>query len=148
MERARAPNMTMTDHPPSPTNSLEILYAAWMSLPDADKPLFLMSLPVILRERLAALWDFFALPHQRPPALGNNGKPWTTWLILGGRGAGKTRAGAEWVRAEAANPRAHIALIGETRRDVREVMIEGVSGLLGIHPDHERPRWEALRGLV
>src|SRR4051794_22142291 len=90
--------MTMTDHPPSPTNSLDTLYAAWMSLPDADKPLFLMSLPAAHRGHLAALWDFFALPHQRPPAFANNDTPWTTWLILGGRGAGKTRAGAEWVR--------------------------------------------------
>src|SRR5256885_2122697 len=81
-------------------------------------------------------------------AIANNGAPWTTWLILGGRGAGKTRAGAEWVRAQAADPRARIALIGDTERDVRDVMIEGVSGLLGIHPDHERPEWLPTRGLV
>ncbi|MEM9358589.1 MAG: terminase family protein [Pseudomonadota bacterium] len=74
---------------------------------------------------------------------------WRTWLILGGRGAGKTRAGAEWVRAVAlgkqpfacqAAPR--IALIGETMQDVRSVMVEGVSGLLAIHPDGERPEFE------
>ena len=69
-------------------------------------------------------------PHQCAPLLAQGGAPWTTWLILGGRGAGKTRAGAEWVRAQAADPAARIALIGETERDVREVMIEGVSGLL------------------
>ncbi len=45
--------------------------------------------------------DFIALAHahQEPPAAANNGGPWTTWLMLGGRGAGKTRLGAEWVRA-------------------------------------------------
>ena len=80
--------------------------------------------------------DFIALAHrhQEPPAAANNGGPWTTWLMLGGRGAGKTRAGAEWVRAQAlglapyaAEPARNIALIGETWRDVREVMIEGPS---------------------
>src|SRR6185437_9823083 len=47
--------------------------------------------------------DFVALAHrhQEPPAAANNGGPWTTWLMLGGRGAGKTRAGAEWLRAQA-----------------------------------------------
>lgn len=119
-----------------------------MSLPDADKPLFIMSLPEAHREQFARLWGFFALEHQRPPEFASNGAPWTTWLILGGRGAGKTRAGAEWVRAQAADPRARIALIGETERDVREVMIEGVSGLIGIHPPHERPEWLPTRGLV
>ena len=48
-------------------------------------------------ERELFLSDFsvFAHSHQLPPDLANNGEPWTTWLILGGRGAGKTRAGAE-----------------------------------------------------
>ena len=67
---------------------------------------------------------------------------WTTWLILGGRGAGKTRAGAEWVKQVAQNDgNAQIALIGETEHDVREVMIEGVSGLLAVHTAEERPQW-------
>src|SRR3954469_5452343 len=90
--------------------------------------------------------------HQDPPALANNGKPWTTWLVLGGRGAGKTRLGAEWVRAAARGtpPYAerrhrHIALIGESEHDVREVMIEGVSGLLRISPRAERPLWMPSR---
>ncbi|MCB1390650.1 MAG: ATP-binding protein, partial [Rhodobacteraceae bacterium] len=62
------------------------------------------------------LWDFWALPHQRPPE-----GAWRSWVIMGGRGAGKTRAGAEWVRAqvEGAGPgdpgRARrVALVGET----------------------------------
>ncbi len=57
---------------------------------------------------------------------------WLTWLVLGGRGAGKTRTGAEWVRdiaLDSETPLAGpIALVGETLADVREVMIEGVSG--------------------
>ena len=96
------------------------------------------------RERLEHDWAFWAREDQLPPGLND----WKTWLILGGRGAGKTRAGAEWVRGMAlglpefsARPARRVALIGETLADVREVMIEGVSGLLGIHPRAERPHW-------
>jgi phage terminase large subunit-like protein len=99
-------------------------------------------------ERELFLSDFsvFAHSHQLPPDLANNGEPWTTWLILGGRGAGKTRAGAEWVRAVAiSDPKARIALVGETERDTREVMVEGMSGLLAVHPPHERPQWVPSR---
>ena len=80
---------------------------------------------------------------------------WTTWVFLGGRGAGKTRAGAEWVRGMAlglppfaARPHGRIALVGETYLDVREVMVEGISGLLAVHPDHERPDFQVSRRRV
>lgn len=64
-------------------------------------------------------------------------------MILGGRGAGKTRAGAEWVRAVALQQtQARIALIGETLSDVRSIMIEGVSGLLSVHGARECPKFE------
>jgi phage terminase large subunit-like protein len=98
--------------------------------------------------------DFVALAHthQEPPLAANNGGPWTTWLMLGGRGAGKTRAGAEWVRAQvgghapyAMRPAGSIALVGETEHDVREVMIEGPSGLLRSSPRRERPQWASSR---
>jgi len=117
-------------------------------LPPATKNRFLASLRPAERDRIEKYWEGFAHPHQRPPAFANNGAPWTTWLILGGRGAGKTRAGAEWVRAQAANPQARIALIGETMRDAREVMVEGVSGLLAVHEDLQRPDWMSSRGRV
>ncbi len=72
--------------------------------------------------------------------------PWRVWLMLGGRGSGKTRAGAEWVRSIANAPStgdpARIALVGKTLGDVRSVMVEGVSGLLAIHPPQERPLFE------
>jgi phage terminase large subunit-like protein len=87
--------------------------------------------------------------HQCAPERANSGQEWTTWLILGGRGAGKTRAGAEWVRGIAtADKTARIALIGETEHEVREVMIEGVSGLLAVHRSDERPQWLPTRGRV
>jgi len=98
--------------------------------------------------------DFLTLAHrhQEPRAYGNDGDAWTTWLVLGGRGAGKTRLGAEWVRALAmgrppyTEARAHhIALIGETEHDVREVMIDGPAGLIHTSPTSERPQYTSSR---
>src|SRR5215218_9918186 len=137
--------MPMTDHPPSQTNSCASWRDVWMNLPDVDKVRALQSLHPLWREQLSKLWSEFALPHQRPPELAQGGAPWTTWLILGGRGAGKTRAGAEWVRGEARNANARIALVGETKRDAREVMVEGLAGLLGLHENYERPDWISSR---
>jgi len=100
---------------------------------------------------LAALhdWNNFARKDQLPP----HATAWRTWLILGGRGAGKTRTGAEWVRAYADGgapdalkvPR-RIALVGQTIGDVRRVMIEGPSGILAVHRDDERPEWQSSIG--
>ncbi|MCB8820070.1 terminase family protein [Microvirga rosea] len=81
--------------------------------------------------------------------------PWTTWLMLGGRGAGKTRTGAEWIRGIAlgepdfsAAPLGRIALIGETFADARNVMVEGPAGILAVHARSERPAWSpSLRRL-
>jgi len=100
-------------------------------------------------EKLKTDFGLYALRHQKAPALAAGGAPWRTWLILGGRGAGKTRAGAEWVRHVACHDaQARIALVGETEHDVRAVMVEGVSGLLGVHPTWERPTWQpSLRRL-
>jgi phage terminase large subunit-like protein len=120
-----------------------------MNLPAALKGPFLRSQPWKIREQLDKFWHPpFVHPHQWQPASAQGGGPWTTWLILGGRGAGKTRAGAEWVRAVAADRTARIALIGETERDVREVMIEGVSGLLAVHEPWTAPEWIVSRGLL
>ena len=106
-------------------------------------------------ERLNDDFPVLAHPHQEQPSAGRNGRPWTTWLVLGGRGAGKTRLGAEWVRALAQGTgpyasRRHrrIALVGETEHDVREVMIEGASGLLRTSPPRERPVWISSRKLL
>ncbi|MGR7993779.1 DNA-packaging protein [Xanthobacter sp. ZOL 2024] len=102
--------------------------------------------------RLVTDWALWARPDQLPPELAQGGGAWSTWLVLGGRGAGKTRAGAEWVRGLALGrspfadaPVGRIALVAETMADVREVMVEGVSGLLAVHDTGERPRWEPSR---
>ena len=93
------------------------------------------------------IFDFWALPHQLPPE-----GVWKTWIILGGRGAGKTRAGAEWLRAEVegAGPldpgrAARVALLGETLDQVREVMVFGDSGIMACSPPDRRPEWQASR---
>ena len=87
------------------------------------------------------------MAHQLPPE-----GDWRTWVIMGGRGAGKTRAGAEWVRSqvEGAMPldvgrSKRVALVGETIEQVREVMIFGDSGILACSPPDRRPVWEAGR---
>ena len=79
-------------------------------------------------------WDTWALDKQRPP-----GGDWTTWLLLGGRGSGKTRAGAEWVRSLAAARVTPIALVGETMTEAIAIMVRGESGLLNVHAEAERP---------
>ena len=95
-----------------------------------------------------------ARPEQLPPPL-DEAAPWRTWLLLGGRGAGKTRAGAEWVRGQAlglppfaCRAAGRIALVGETLDDARAVMVEGHSGLLAIHADDERPTFYPSRNEV
>jgi phage terminase large subunit-like protein len=72
--------------------------------------------------------------------------PWRTWLLLGGRGSGKTRAAAEWVRKMMdLQLCTRMALIGPTFADVRDVMIEGESGLLAISSHDNRPKFETSR---
>ncbi|MFT4074268.1 MAG: terminase family protein [Asticcacaulis sp.] len=84
-------------------------------------------------------WGFWANEHQKAPP-----GDWHSWLFLGGRGAGKTRAGAEWLAALAGRG-VRCALIGPSLHDVREVMIEGPSGLKTIASRGNRPRYEVSR---
>lgn len=87
-------------------------------------------------------WPLSARPAQLPPE-----GDWRTWLFMGGRGAGKTRAGAEWVRFAALHGGCgRIALVAPTLGDAREVMIEGVSGLRSIaRPGECPPNYEVSR---
>ena len=95
-------------------------------------------------------FDFWAHPHQLPPA-----GAWRTWAVLGGRGAGKTRAGSEWVRAMVAGARRgdpgrarRVALVGETIDQTREVMVFGDSGIIACCPPDRRPDWIAGRRVL
>ena len=87
---------------------------------------------------LIRLWRYLARPAQLAPP-GN----WRLWLVMAGRGFGKTRAGAEWVRALARRNRfARIALVGASLAEARAVMVEGESGLLNLGPPEQRPVFE------
>lgn len=70
-------------------------------------------------------WSVWARENQLPPEV-----DWSVWLNLGGRGSGKTRTGAEWVRGEIMSGKGRIALVGPTAADVRDVMVEGDSGIM------------------
>ena len=96
-------------------------------------------------EALRYCWEKVGRPAQQPPP-----GDWATWLIMAGRGFGKTRAGAEWVRAIAERDgSARIALVAGSLHDARSVMVEGESGLLAIAPPWNRPKWfPTLRQLV
>lgn len=87
---------------------------------------------------LSYAWSRWARPSQLPPA-----GDWDGWLVMAGRGFGKTRMGAEFVRAEVEAGRARrVALIAETSADSRDVMVEGESGILAISPPWDRPAYE------
>lgn len=116
----------------------------------ADRKEFLRSLSGEHLRALPYLFDFWALDHQLAP-MGD----WRTWVILGGRGAGKTRAGAEWVRSmvEGSRPRdpgmaRNVGLIGETMEQAREVMVFGESGILACSPPDRRPTWISGRQML
>ena len=111
------------------------------SLTRAQRHAFLETLSPETLRAARYLWPLWARESQLPPQ-----GDWTTWLIMGGRGAGKTRAGAEWVRAQVEGPtplakghRSRLALIGETADQARDVMVLGESGLIACTPPDRRP---------
>jgi phage terminase large subunit-like protein len=136
--------MSLTSKSPAPKS--------WAALVASQNPEKVKAfVDALSPEALAALpymFEFWGMSqHQLPPP----GK-WRTWLILGGRGAGKTRAGAEWVRAEvegatplAPGRRRRIALIAQTIEQAVEVMIRGESGLIACAPADRRPTYIATR---
>lgn len=84
-------------------------------------------------------WEFWARPAQLPPS----DNDWVLWLVMAGRGWGKTRVGAETTRARVETGKAkRIALVGRTAADARDVMIEGESGILAVSPKWFRPHYE------
>jgi phage terminase large subunit-like protein len=89
--------------------------------------------------KLLTDWAWWRRGDQCPPE-----GDWHVWMLLAGRGFGKTRTGAEWIRGYAeVHPGARIALVAASLHEGRQVMIEGESGLLAIAPDHDRPDYES-----
>lgn len=97
-------------------------------------------------------WSFWARPKQLIPGSSPRAEfsksDWVFWLVLAGRGFGKTRVGAETTRQWALNPDERILMIAPTAADVRDTMIEGPSGLLQCYPVGARPFYEPSRRLV
>ncbi len=105
------------------------------ALPDAERAALLKGLTEAQAEELLWDWRAWARPNQLAPE-----GDWLTWVVLAGRGFGKTRCGAEWVREEVMSGRAkRIALVAETQKDLEEVMVFGDSGLESVFPPSERP---------
>lgn len=107
-------------------------------LPEQERIKLLNSLTQEDAEELLYDWKVWARPKQLEPS-GN----WLTWMILTGRGWGKTRTGAEWVIGKARKNAKHIALIGKTKADVRDTMIElGPASIMKISHPKFRPEYE------
>lgn len=89
-------------------------------------------------KRLHHSWSFLARQEQRPPRhLPGTNEPWQNWLYLAGRGAGKTRSGAEWIRECVQGGAKYLGLIAPTNADIRKVMVEGPSGILSCAWDQD-----------
>ena len=105
------------------------------ALPKEERDDFIATLSEDEVDALLNNWrGFLARPNQIEP-----GGDWDIWLVLAGRGFGKTRTGAEWIKEQVENGARRIALIAETQKDLEEVMIEGGSGILSVYPESERP---------
>jgi phage terminase large subunit-like protein len=119
-------------------------------LPEDEQKDYLQSLSPEVLAQLRYNWDFWARPNQlQPPG------DWTTWLILAGRGFGKTRTGAETIRQWVCGDSplspgrcSRIALVAETAPDARDVMVEGPAGLLACHPKDFRPTYYPSKRMV
>jgi len=108
------------------------------SLPAAERAAWLNKRTDVECALLQYDWrNFWARPSQLPPP-----GDWRTWLILSGRGWGKTRVGAEWVR-ESVRQFELVNMIAATADDARDIMIQGESGILRICPDDERPIYKS-----
>lgn len=112
------------------------------SLPEQDR-LTVLDLPEAEATRALYDWSIWARPNQLPPP-GN----WNYWLLMAGRGFGKTRTGAETVRSWADFGYRRIHLVGATAADVRDVMVTGESGLLSCYPPSQRPLYEPSKRLI
>jgi phage terminase large subunit-like protein len=107
------------------------------SLPDEEKKLALAGVDM---ETLVWDWKSWGRPEQIAPD-----GDWNIWIYLAGRGAGKTRAAAEWVRETAKytnTGQRRFALVARTAADVRDVIVEGESGIMNVTPPSERPLYE------
>lgn len=116
----------------------QLSLAERLALDPVARAEFLASLSEDEKKALEYQWSFWARPKQRTPTWN-----WSFWLILAGRGYGKTRVGSEWVidKARRGSRGMRIALVAETAADARDVMVEGDSGILAVSPPWFRPAY-------
>jgi phage terminase large subunit-like protein len=111
------------------------------SLPPEQVAAFLKRTSERELEAIEHDWGWWGRPNQHAPK-----GEWRTWLLLAGRGFGKTRSGAECIRDQVIHHRRRrIALVAPTAADARDVMVEGESGLLAIGPPQQRPQYEPTK---
>jgi phage terminase large subunit-like protein len=124
---------------------LHLLRDAARLLPDEAAWLrFLKGLPGRVKRGLFHEWSWQAHGGQKAPD-----GVWRTWLLMAGRGFGKTRAGAEWLLERIREmPGARIALVGATIEEAAKVMVEGPSGLLAVARPDETPEWRSTLGIL
>lgn len=121
------------------------------SLPSDLRYLLLQDLKPAEARQILYDWTLNARPEQLLPGSEHSlltRDDWVFWLVLAGRGFGKTRVGAETVKSWAEDPNERILMIAPVASDVREVMIEGPSGLLSCYPPDQRPHYNPSRHLV
>jgi phage terminase large subunit-like protein len=110
-------------------------------LPEQERRSAIRSLSQKEAEALLFDWEFWARPNQLPPS-----GDWLVWLIMAGRGFGKTRSAAEFVNSEVKAGRAgRVALVAKTPADARDVMVEGESGILNVSPPWFKPEYESSK---
>ena len=98
-------------------------------------------LPPDLVSQVKFHWPLWARKNQMP-----SDDTWRIWMLLAGRGFGKTRTGAEWVRARVESGQSsRIALVARTPHEVRDIMIQGDSGILKVCPPWNAPTWESSK---
>jgi phage terminase large subunit-like protein len=113
-------------------------------LPDSERATWLTSLSDDETAALPYEWPFWARPKQRAPV-----GDWRIWVTKAGRGYGKSRTGAEWVRAQIESGRCkRMALVSDTAADVRDVMVEGPSGVVAVSPPWFKPIYEPSKRRV
>lgn len=113
-------------------------------LPEAQRQQIIDGLTLEQQQALLYEWAVWRRAKQTTPQ-----GDWRKWLILAGRGFGKTRTGAEFIREQVMTGSAQfIALVGATAADVRDTMIEGQSGILSVFPPGQRPQYEPSKRRV
>lgn len=125
---------------PEPISSTDSLAQRIAQLPESKKREILLSLKPAEAEALNHEWRFWARPKQLAPD-----GDWRTWLLLAGRGFGKTRCLVEWVNYRIECGARLINVVGATALDVSKVLVEGPSGFLACSPPWNRPSYQPSR---